>query len=56
MTPFRIWAWPCLLAVLTLSGLVTALVWDSWGDAWSWFALGVPLIVVVCLPFRRKLK
>jgi hypothetical protein len=41
----RTWGWPAALGLLTASGLITALVSDSWGDAWSWFALGFPLAV-----------
>jgi hypothetical protein len=43
----RVWAWPVALGALTTTGLVSALVSDSWGDAWSWFALGVPVVVAV---------
>lgn len=42
----RLWAWPIVLGVLTATGLVSALVSESWGDWWSWFALGVPVAVM----------
>lgn len=42
----RLWGWPLLLALLTVSGLASALFSDSWGDAWSWLALGGPLAVL----------
>lgn len=42
----RVWAWPVALALLSASGLVSALVSDDWGDAWAWFALGLPLLVM----------
>jgi len=49
----RIWAWPTTLGVLTASGLVSALVFESWGDAWSWLALGLPLALAAwCIWFR----
>jgi len=41
----RVWALPLALAVLTASGLLSALVSDGAGDAWAWFALGLPLLV-----------
>lgn len=43
---FRLWGWPVLLAVLTASGLAWALFSDTWGDAWSWFALGAPVAAI----------
>lgn len=42
----KLWAWPVVLALLSASGLVSALVSDGWGDAWSWFALGLPVAVM----------
>ena len=42
----RMWAAPIALGLLTASGLVTALVSDHWGDAWSWVGLGVPVAVM----------
>ncbi|RYF27478.1 MAG: hypothetical protein EOO33_04175 [Comamonadaceae bacterium] len=42
--PFlRLWLWPLVLGVLTLTGLVSALVSEGWGDVWSWLALGIPV-------------
>ena len=49
----RIWTWPVVLGLLTASGLVSALVADGWGDAWSWIALGVPLAVLAFFALRR---
>ena len=48
----RVWAWPLGLAALSGSGLVTALVSDAWGDAWAWFALGLPLAVMLRYSLR----
>lgn len=42
----RVWAWPIALALLTASGLLSALVSDDWGDAWAGFALGLPVLVM----------
>ncbi|WKB53362.1 hypothetical protein [Eleftheria terrae] len=49
----RIWGWPVTLGVLTTTGLLSALVSDTWGDAWSWFALGVPVAVMAWYGLRR---
>ena len=48
----RVWAWPLALATLSASGLVSALVSDDWGDAWSWAALGLPLAVMARYSLR----
>ena len=50
----RVWAWPIALAVLSASGLISALVSDAWGDVWAWFALGLPLAVMARHSFRRS--
>jgi hypothetical protein len=52
----RMWTAPIVLGVLTLSGLLTALVSDGWGDVWSWIGLGVPVAVMTwyALPLRRS--
>jgi len=42
----RVWRWPLLLGVLTLTGLVSALLGE--GGAWwiyCWVALSPPLVV-----------
>lgn len=45
--PFlRLWLWPIALGVLTLTGLLSALISDGWGDVWSWIALGIPVAVI----------
>ncbi len=52
----RVWGWPLLIAVLSASGLASALVSDGWGDAWSWLALGSPMAVTAwcAKPSRRQ--
>ncbi len=53
-SPFlRLWGWPLLLGLLSASGLVSALVSDGWGDAWSWFGLGLPVAVMAWYGWRR---
>lgn len=49
----RVWAWPVALALLTASGLVSALVSDDWGDAWAWLALGLPVLVTARHGLKR---
>ena len=53
LSPWQIWRWPLLLGLLSLVGLVAALVADGPGDALSWAALGVPA-GVCAWAFRRR--
>ena len=39
---------------LSATGLLSALVSDDWGDAWAWFALGLPLAVMAWHSLRRS--
>lgn len=39
----RVWLAPLIMALLSLFGLVVALLADGWGDLLSWLALGVPV-------------
>lgn len=39
----RLWGWPLMIALVVVSGLVSALLSDDWGDVWSWLALGLPV-------------
>ena len=50
----KLWAWPVALALLSASGLIGALVSDGWGDAWSWFALGLPVAVTTWYGLRTR--
>lgn len=43
---WRIWRAPVMLALLTLSGLISALLSEGIGDQWAWFALGLPVAVI----------
>ena len=42
----RMWRWPIVLGLLTVSGLLAALVSEGWGDWWSWAGLGIPVAVM----------
>ena len=50
----RMWTWPLAIALLTASGLVSALVSDRWGDVWAWIGLGVPLAVAAWFACRTS--
>jgi len=52
--PNLLWGWPITLAVLLASGLISALVSESWGDVWSWLALGFPVGVMAWFACRRS--
>ncbi|HEY4287222.1 MAG TPA: hypothetical protein VGN00_08990 [Puia sp.] len=53
--PFlRRWGMPLLMAVLSLSGLLSALLGDHPGQVLSWIALSVPLVVVAWYAFRES--
>lgn len=43
---YSLWGGPIAMAVLTTTGLATALVSDTWGDWWSWVGLGIPVAVM----------
>jgi hypothetical protein len=43
--------------VLTLGGLIAALLGESWPwKALAWLALGLPLLVIGYCVFRRKVR
>ena len=45
--PFwSLWGGPIVMGLLTTTGLITALVSDTWGDWWSWVGLGIPVGVM----------
>ena len=54
----QIWRWPLVLAVLTGSGLFSALLGQS--GLWlplSWLLLSIPLLVILwCLPARQRFR
>ncbi len=43
---WMIFRWPLLLGVLSLFGLISALVGDEVYDLLSWLTLGVPLVLI----------
>lgn len=43
----RLWSRPLLLALLSLSGLMAALIGDGVWDVFSWAALGIPVALMI---------
>ena len=41
------WRWPIALALLSVIGLVSALLGDGPWDVLSWIALGLPVVVII---------
>jgi len=50
----RVWAAPAAIAVLSLVGLVAALLGDGVNDWISWIGLTFPLVVIVWARLRRR--
>jgi hypothetical protein len=44
-SPRQVWLAPLLLAVVSVVGLLSALLADDLGDTLSWVALSVPVMV-----------
>ena len=51
---WRIWRWPLLLALLSLLGLLAALLGDGAWNVVSWLCLGALPMVMVLAPLRRR--
>jgi hypothetical protein len=51
---WMIFRWPLLLAVLSLFGLISALVGDEVYDLLSWLSLGVPLLLLGLVWLRMR--
>ena len=50
----RVWSAPALLAVLSLVGLIAALLGDGVLDAISYLLLAIPLAAIVWYVAKRK--
>ena len=50
----HVWAAPTLIAVLSLAGLVTALLGDGIEDWIGWGGLALPLAAIVWSQLRRR--
>ncbi len=43
---WRIFRWPLLIGVMSIIGLVSALVGDGWYDVLSWLCLGTCVVIM----------
>jgi hypothetical protein len=50
---FRLWGWPLALGLLTIAGLISALLGDGVWDHLSAVALGIPVVVCLWFGLRR---
>jgi hypothetical protein len=50
---FRLWGWPIALGLLTIAGLISALLGDGVWDHLSAVALGIPVLVCLWFGLRR---
>ena len=51
---WMIFRWPLALAVLSLFGLLSALVGDEVYDLLSWLSLGIPLVLLGVVWLRMR--
>ena len=49
----QVFAWPLVLAIASLIGLLSALIGDAAWDGISWAMLGAPVLVMAWYGFRR---
>ena len=50
----QIFAAPILIGVLSIVGLLAALIGDGWWDVVSWLTLTVPVLLYAYFLMRRK--
>lgn len=51
---WQLWRWPVGLAIVSLLGLITALVSDDLGDWIAWLTLGLLPVVAWHFGLRRR--
>ncbi|MBE7175809.1 MAG: hypothetical protein INR69_05360 [Mucilaginibacter polytrichastri] len=51
----RLWLKPIIIGVLSLGGLISALVGDGIWDALSWILLGLPVVVMAYFLFFKRM-
>ncbi len=56
LTARRIYGWPAVLGVITLGGLLFALLGDGLWDEISWLLLAVPLLIILRKVFGKDLR
>lgn len=50
----QIFAAPLVIAIVSMAGLISALVGDGWWDAVSWVGLGLPVLLYLVFIWRRQ--
>lgn len=63
-TKAEIWTLPTLIGIFSLTGLISALVFDNVGNVSSWILLSIPILIILyhCFIYshqekmRKKLK
>ncbi|PPK76189.1 hypothetical protein B0F87_104281 [Methylobacter tundripaludum] len=53
LTGIQIWGMPVLLGLVSVSGLIAALLFDGIGDAVSWLALAAPVVTALWYGVRH---
>ena len=53
-TVTQIFTVPLVVAVISLVGLLSALVGDDWWDAVSWLTLGIPIALYLVFYYLRR--
>ena len=53
-TLWQIFAAPIFIGVLSVVGLVAALVGDDWWDGVSWLTLAIPVLLYFFFVLRRR--
>ena len=51
---FAVFAWPLVIFIAGLAGLIIALTGEGWRNAAAWAALAAPVAVVIWAMARRK--
>jgi len=51
---WMIFRWPLLLTLLSVLGLLSALIGDEFYDLLSWLSLGVPLVLIGVVWIRMR--
>ena len=49
----KLWGKPLLIAFLSISGLIAALVGDGGWDVYSWIALSIPVVMTVWYRYKK---
>ncbi|TZF84101.1 hypothetical protein FW774_11720 [Pedobacter sp. BS3] len=50
----KVWGIPVILAILSIFGLLSALIGDNFWDVLSWVTLGIPVAVMAWFLIKKK--